>query len=42
MSCTDPTLCEGTTALGPMIAIALVLWIAVIALYVEFEVRRNK
>jgi len=37
----NPTLVEGTTSLVPMLAVAGVLWLIVIAMYIEFETRRK-
>jgi len=42
LNCSNPTLCEGTESLVPMVAVGLVLWAIVIAMYVEFEVRRKR
>ena len=38
----NPTLMEGTESLVPMVVVAGVLWLIVIAMYVEFEVRRKR
>lgn len=33
---------EGTQSLVPMLVVAGVLWLIVVAVYVEFEVRRKR